>query len=271
MARVGQQVDPPALPSFSPFPDTDTVSPGPAPAACRAQRPPGPRACGDTAWAGRGRGAGWDQQQERVGLPVCCCPSARPAGRCWVTQPVSSGGSRTVREKQGGTGTGVPRPRGDSRDAFRQLPVILGRGPGAFACASETETARQPWAGGQMCLSCLGALAHAAPSAAVPRPPQRAPVHSPALQPPLSPPVPSSTLDPPPCQPGHRDGWGGCKDPTWLPLGLSGHRPGVGLSTQGRGHSPCVSPLQAPKPGLASRFPADPTSSQARAGQGCGS
>lgn len=131
--------------------------------------------------AGRGRGAGWDQQQERVGLPVCCCPSARPAGRCWVTQPVSSGASRTVREKQCGTGTGVPRPRGDSRDAFRQLPVILGRGPGAFACASETETARQPWAGGQMCLSCLGALAHAAPSAAVPRPPQRAPVHSPAL------------------------------------------------------------------------------------------
>lgn len=52
MARVGQQVDPPALPSFSPFPDTDTVSPGPVPAACRAQRPPGPRACGDTA---RGR------------------------------------------------------------------------------------------------------------------------------------------------------------------------------------------------------------------------
>lgn len=45
---------------------------------------------------------------------------------------------------------------------------------------------------------------------------------------PLRPLVPSSTLDPPPDQPGHCTGWGGCKDPACLPPGLwSSARSGV--------------------------------------------
>lgn len=80
---------------------------------------------------------------------------------------------------------------------------------------------------------------------------------------PLSPLVPSSTPDPPPYQPGHCDGWGGCKDPPWLPLDLSGRRPGAGLSP---------APPRRRPPSLDSplAFQQTPSPGRLGAGQGCG-
>lgn len=261
------------LPS-PPFPTLTRLSLGPGPAACRVQQPPEPpepQACGDTARPEEDEGPAGAELRAESGRKGRGSPSA---GECPPSGTVPGGTAGPLWRLEDSEGeAGRDRDRcpmavevtAETPPSASSDPWVAARG---FRLWKRKRASKPALGWGPDGPSLPRALAHAAPSARSARPLPRGlpftaqPERWPAFQPP-EPPCTLLHAGPAslPAWALRRVGW--VQGPPWLPLDLSGRRPGAGLSP---------APPRRRPPSLDSplAFQQTPSPGRLGAGQGCG-